>query len=206
MAFDKPYTPQADSLASTLCGFFTNNPDVLLTLDDITDRFMARRANVHTLLGRAVETKLLTRSLNSDGEWVYRRGPALPPLNAIAADPDRTSGVNIDRCHASTHKPRKTATTQPPAILTQAGATLPPLPAVEDVVIEDDIPLPERGTGRTDWTPLLTKLKPGQSAQLPIRAKATLSKCVTVAHAAKTGSFKTRCYPDTATVRVWRVA
>lgn len=203
MAYDKPYTPQAGSLASNMCGFFTNNPDETLGLDDITDKFDTVRGNVHTLLSRCLESGLLSR-VQSEGEYIYCRGPNLPTLNAIGADPERTSGIDIGR--VNTLRPRKTAPTPPQAILTQAGATLPPLPSVDEVVIEDNIPLPERGTGRTDWTPLLAKLKPGQSAQLPIRAKATLSKCVTGAHAAKTGTFKTRCYPDTATVRVWRVA
>jgi hypothetical protein len=80
------------------------------------------------------------------------------------------------------------------------------LPAIDEVAIEDGVPLPTRGQPRRCWTPLLAKLKPGQSAVLPIQAKAVLSKDITLAHAANLGKFTTRLYPDAGELRVWRAA
>lgn len=206
MAFDKPYTPQKDSLASMVCGFFRNNSDEMLSLDDITDKFMAARSNVHTLLGRAVQTDLLVRRLNTDGEYIYRGGKnLLKPA---------TEGIDIDAVHqASTAAPAATqvakakpAQVSPPKAKRAAPAPAVALPDIADVVIETGVPLPSRGQPRRDWTPLLIKLKPGQSAVLPIQAKAVLSKDITLVHAAKHGKFVTQTYPEKAQVRVWRAA
>ena len=191
MAFDKPYTPQKDSLASSVCGFFRNNPDELLSLDDITDKFMVTRSNVHSLLGRCVETELLRRTLNQDGEYIYRPGARLPktaPQDLPESTPKSPKEV------AKAAKPR--------------AAPLPAvhLPDIDEVLIEDGIPLPARGQPRRCWAPLLHKLQVGQSAELPAQVKAVLSKDITVAHAANAGRFTVKIYPDTARLRVWRVS
>jgi hypothetical protein len=61
--------------------------------------------------------------------------------------------------------------------------------------IRDDRPVPVgSGKGRlgTDWTPLLQKLKVGQSVDVPAAAHATLSKQMRESKKAGTGSFMLR--------------
>jgi hypothetical protein len=92
------YTPQAGSLASQVCGYLQNNLHDPLTLDDITDMFGGVRGNVHTLMAKSVEAKLLTRDRNADGEYIYQPGPALPK-----------AGVDIDAIH--TKRPKRQVAT-----------------------------------------------------------------------------------------------
>jgi hypothetical protein len=107
------YTPQRDSLASQVCGYLQLHPVMALTLEDITDKFDAVRGNVHTLLARSVESGLLRRSQNDDGEYVYQPGPALPK-----------SGIDLDKVH-TTRKPRKPAAPTDPNALEIRDDPLP---------------------------------------------------------------------------------
>ncbi len=78
-----PYEPQPDSLPAQVVGYFRNNPDEHLTLDDITDKFQlgTGRSNIHTLLARALDSELLKREKSSEGDWIYRAGKVLRPVN-----------------------------------------------------------------------------------------------------------------------------
>jgi len=78
-----PYEPQPDSLPAQVVGYFRNNPDEHLTLDDITDKFQlgTGRSNIHTLLARALDSELLKREKSSEGDWIYRAGKELRPVN-----------------------------------------------------------------------------------------------------------------------------
>jgi hypothetical protein len=181
MSTEKNYTPQRDSLASQVVGFFANNPDEELTLDDITDKFMCTRGNVHTQLSRAVQTALLTRSINDDGDYIYRRGARLTSLG----------GVVEPNYKPDSAKPGKT--------------DMPSLPELDAVVIEDGVPLPTRCNKR-DWTPLLQRLMLGQSFKLPIHAHATLRKNVTALQKASSAQYTIKLYPDAKEVRVWCTA
>lgn len=85
-----------------------------------------------------------------------------------------------------------------------AKSALPPLPAIEDVEIEDGIPLPGSYSGR-DWLPLLKKMKPTQSATLTIRATPSLARSIIEANKSKSlGYFIKKRYPQAGIVRVWR--
>jgi hypothetical protein len=79
-----PYEPQPDSLAAQVVGYFRNNPDEFLTLDDITDKFQlgTGRSNIHTLLARALDSELLKREKDASGDWIYRAGASLKPVAA----------------------------------------------------------------------------------------------------------------------------
>jgi len=190
---DKPYIPQKDSLPEQVCGFFKNNPNEELTLEDICAKFIAVRGNIHTQLKLAVDAFLLTRIRNQDGDYIYQAGPK---LGARAAGMPRldTQPATPAKAQPKPRQPRRAAL---PDVV---------LPTIDQVVIEEGIPLPSRGGGSRDWTPLLKKLTPLQSACLPIQAKATLAKSITTAHAAKQGRYATKLLPDTQQVRVWRVA
>lgn len=177
----RTYTPNAGSLPSMVVGFFTNNPDEELTLEDIADKFQCSRNNIHTNLALATQHGLLLRDRNDDGDYVYRPG------NALRGEP---TGIDID---AVNFKPRKDA----PAKVA--------LPNVLDVQIDSDVPLPSAKL-KFDWLPLLQRLQPSQSALLPLAAKYTLSNTITEAHKAGLGKYTMRTFPDDQTLRVWRTA
>jgi hypothetical protein len=79
-----PYEPQPDSLAAQVVGYFRNNFDEHLTLDDITDKFQlgTGRSNIHTMLARAMDSELLKREKDASGDWIYRAGAGLKPVAA----------------------------------------------------------------------------------------------------------------------------
>lgn len=176
----RPYVPQANSLPSLVVGFFTNNPDEELTLEDITEKFACSRNNIHTNLALAVQHGLLVRARNEDGEYVYRMGKKLPKESST-----------------------DTGAMPPP----KAAVARVALPDPADVQIDSDVPLPGGNRqARVDWTPLLQRLKPGQSANLPLAARYTLTKAITTAHKAQTGAYTVRTMPAAQTLRVWRTA
>lgn len=185
MSTEKHYCPQADSLASQVIGFFTNNPGEELSLDDITDKFMCTRGNVHTQLGRAVQTDLLTRSLNGDGDYIYRAGMRLSSLR-MTIEPNQA--VNVAK-----------------VVKSLAPQKVQALPEPDAVVLEDNIPLPSR-TRKHDWTPLLRRMVLGQSFKLPIHAHASLRKNVTALQKASSAQWTIKLYPNTAYLRVWCTA
>ena len=91
------YRPHSDGLASQVIGFFTNNPDEELTLDDIADKFGAVRGNLHTLLRKALDAGLLTRGFNDDSELVYRGAAAVVQQATVDAEQEPAAdGVDID--------------------------------------------------------------------------------------------------------------
>lgn len=95
-----PYEPQAGSVPAQVVGFLRHNPDEHLTLEDITVKFNAGTANIHTLLARALEAELLKRSKNTDSDWIYSAGPALRPVRdkaaAKSADKPATAETDLD--------------------------------------------------------------------------------------------------------------
>jgi hypothetical protein len=185
MSTEKNYVPQRDSLASQVIGFFTNNPGEELSLDDITEKFMCTRGNVHTQLSRAVQTNLLTRSLNADGDYIYRAGARLSSLGMVVESNQAISAARV----VKSLEPQKVQL----------------LPELDAVVIEDSVPLPARGNKR-DWTPLLQRLVLGQSFKLPIHAHATLRKNVTALQKASSAQYTIKLYPDASELRVWCTA
>jgi len=185
MSTEKNYVPQRDGLASQVIGFFTNNPGEELSLDDITDKFMCVRGNVHTQLSRAVQTNLLVRSLNDDGDYIYRAGGRLASLGIGVYSPQDISVAAVVK-------------SLPPH-------PVAPLPELDAVEIEDNIPLPSRSHKR-DWTPLLRRMVMGQSFKLPIHAHATLRKNVTTLQKASSAQYTIKLYPDARELRVWCTA
>ena len=188
------YTPQPNSLPALVCGFFRNNPDEELTLEDITDKFLATRGNIHTQLSRALEAGLLKRALNDDSEYVYRRGPKL--TDVMPCTPAAEPAAKLSKA------PPKPAVAKPLTLL----------PALEDIQIDDNVPIPAV-LQRTDakaraatLTALLGKLQPKQSAALPFGVHYTLSKVVSATH--KSGATRYTIRKDKAaqTLRVWRVS
>ena len=182
------YNPRPDSLPSQVIGYFTNNPDEELLLDDIVDKFGSTRGNIHTLLASARDVGLLRRDRNEDGEYFYARGPN---LKASAA---QDTGVDIDSaCQRRSPKPQPTKQVDP----------IDPL----SVPIESGIPVANiRGCIMTDWSALLKRLKVGNSCKLSVDHKYSLTKAMSHAHKTKQGKFTLRTLPGKEELRIWRVA
>ena len=175
---------QPDSLVAQVVAFFQNNPDEELDLEAISEKFDATRGNIHSQLAKGLEAKALNRVKNDEGEYIYTAGTEIPkkPVQKI---------VDIDAVN------RLRMSTKPTLAL----------PSVGDVQIDDDIPLLSgRAATKQDWTPLLTKLKVGQSFALPQRAKAILTKNITDLHKSSDSKFTTRLLKAEQQIRCWRTA
>ena len=182
----KPYTPQAGSLASQVVRFFTNNADEHLTLDDITDKFDCVRGNVHTLLRPSVESGLLVRAINSDGDYIYRRGPQAAPV---------PSGVNIDKVHARAARP------------SDPSKSIRKFVDIASLKVTDDVPyMPEAARGGSKWDALFDKLqKTGQSVSIPRHCKAAVAAAALKRNKKAKGTYKVGM-TSRDDARVWRVA
>lgn len=180
------YTPASGSTADRVCQFFAKQRDEELSKADIALKFDVATSGVDAVLARAVETQLLTREKSASGV-VFRAGPKLPkpqpatPLPAGAA--------------------------QRP---TRRGVRLPPL-NLDEIKIETGIPvapLTRNGvvSGQRMYAPLIKKLQPGQSFQVPKEYRGTLSsaiKALCKEHPEPKPEFTVRLVNDTH-ARVWR--
>ena len=176
-------TFRPDTLAAQVVAFFQNNPDEELGLEDITEKFDVKRGNIHSLLGEALQQRALHRYRNDEGEYIYKAGNGIPTKPVQKA-------VNIDLVNRMRVQKEK--------------VSAKPLPEIDAVQIDDNIPLTGRTGKKQDWTPLLKKLKVGQSFALPQQAYYMLSKNITDLHKASTGRFTTRTFKTEQQIRVWR--
>lgn len=188
------YSPRADSIAGMVIGFFRNNPNEELDLDAITQKFDATRGNIHTLLGGAVDSKMLVRERNVDGDYIYKAGPALQ------------SGVDIDRAHGKPPAPEAKPTTKRAS---PSGYTAPRKDIdLSALTVDEDVPY--EGSclkGQDKWQPLFDKLtRPGQSIALPLDLRGAVGAATQKINKLKTnGSFRV-AKVNADTCRVWRVA
>lgn len=176
------YTPRADSLAAHVIEFFRANPDEHLGLEDIVAKWEATRGNIHTLLAKAVQTQLLARNRNADGDYVYSAGPKI----AAAALPS-------------------------PQARAKAAPNGYPSPRhlvdFDALQVEEGIPFTPAGEkGRSKWGPLFAKLaKAGQSIAIPGEVKAAVAAAALKANKEKRGTFKV-AMTGPGQARIWRVA
>lgn len=192
MSLANVYTPHADSLPARVIAFFQRNPDEELSMEDITDKFDVVRGNIHSMLALAKDAGLVALSKDGDGAYIYKAGKQL----ARPQRPD--AGVIIEPGWGATDKAARHA--QP----AMRDASLPPL---SEIVIEDDVPVPNhKGNLNTEYTDLLKRLKPKQSFVLPIGIKHTLIKQIVALHKASQGRYTTRTDKEAQQVRVWRTA
>jgi hypothetical protein len=185
----KPYTPPRDSLAALVCGYFQNNPDEELGLEDIVEKFSLKsHTRVHTNLAEAWRADLIRREVR-DGDVIYSAGNLEFTTKAIAPKPARKNASN---------KAAKPAGTAPAAV----EAFPDPL----TVPIEDGVPCDSLRGNKVDWEPLLKRLKVSQSFKLPLRCKSTLVQKITVLHKQGSMKFTMKCNAPELELRVWRVA
>lgn len=190
----KPYTPQAGSLAALVVGFFTNNRDENLTLDDIAEKFVCTRGNIHTILRSAVESGLLERGKNDDGEYIYQRGPKAPAA----------PGVDIDQVH----QPRQCVPVGKRTRNTPSGYTsVRKLLDVAALKVEDHVPyMPTARKAASKWDALFDKLTmPGQSVAIPGDCKSALAAAAHMRNKKKAGTFQV-AMTGADEARVWRIA
>ena len=185
------YKPNAGSLASMTTGFFRNNPDEVLTLDDISDKFNATRGNIHTLLRPAMDAGLLERSQDTDGEYIYRAGPQL--LAKVADLPVEAGAAPV----ADT--PKRAA----------PSGYNSPRHAIDIAALKIDVGvpyLPAGHKGQSKWEPLFARMtKADQSIALPGNVKSALAAAVVLRNKQKRGTFKI-AMTSANEARLWRIA
>jgi hypothetical protein len=196
MSSKPTYTPQANSLPSMVVGFFQNNPDEHLTLEDIADKFQCTRNNIHTNLALATQHGLVVRDRNEDGDYIYKAGAGLPAA---------PSGINMDAVHSK----------RPAAALQNAFGTKPrgytstmKMLDLDALTVEYDVPYMPQGTkDKSKWQPLFDKLtKPGQSIAIPGDLRGAVGAAANKINGMKTkGTFRVAMV-DAETARVWRTA
>lgn len=174
------YVPRGDSLAALVIRFFQDNEDEVLTLDDIVTKWSAVRGNVHTLLTRAVQVKMLQRTQNPDGEYVYSPGPQIPsePVATKGRAAPAASGFVASRVHFDFSK----------------------------VKVEEGVPFTPGGTkGQNKWEPLFSKLtKAGQSVAIPADIKSAVLAAALKRNKERRGVFRVQL-TGPGEARVWRV-
>jgi hypothetical protein len=185
------YTPARGSLAEQVVAHCKKYPTDEIAADDMFESFnVPRHTNIRMALVDAYTTDLLARR-ESAGEHYYKAGKRL--LGKLAKSrPGRP---------AATKSTTTDSEAAPPARVMD-------FPDPLTVPIDDDVPcISHRAAVPVCWLPLLARLtKPLQSAALPIKCKATLSKSITQAHKASDAKYRTKLDKAAGTVRVWRVA
>lgn len=187
MTSKSTYTPQTGSLPSMVIGFFQNNPDEELTLEDIADKFGGARNNTHTNLSLAIQNGLLLRERNEDGDYIYKAGKKLScaPKNA---------GVDIDAIHQGPKKAQKSVTATHRAL------------DIDNLKVEEGIAFDPKGLrGRNKWQPLFDKLaKVGQSVAIPGEMYGALAAAAR--KVPKTQGVYRCCMTAPGQARIWRTA
>lgn len=182
-----PYAPRPGSVSTRCVEFFQTNPEEVLTVDDIAQKFDCVRNNVHSLLAQAVENELLERTRNEDGDYVYHlRGhtPANRPSKAAAA-------------------PQKAAEPKRTKVFPARKAL-----DISKLKVEEGIPFLEAHTkGESKWAPLFAKLtKAGQSIAVPGDMRGAVGAAANKINGLKTQGRYRVAMVDADTARVWRIA
>ena len=198
------YTPREGSVAWKVIQFLQANRDEQLDADLISAKCDCVRANVHTLLGPAVQAGLLVRSEDvPSGELVYSAGSgaALPPEQPTASP--FHAWLERRGQDSAEGRPQRRPPTIPAPPPAKRAPSAPFRIDVGTVQIDKGVPLPGRRQPM-DWTPLLGKLEVGDSFLLPAAAKSAIGSAVKV-HKDATGMQLTTRTVDGG-IRVWRVA
>lgn len=156
-------------------------------------------------MSTAVKNGLVRRRVNPDNHrqllWSLGDGTPEPLPDDYEEDKPLRIASDVTKALWSVAAPEKDLTPK------RRSHTQVQMPDLDSIQIEDGIPLPSRsGVAKTNWQALLVKLKPGQSAQLPMNTRHTLSNAVTEAKKAGTGIFSIRCFKESDTLRIWRIS
>lgn len=175
------YTPPADSLASSVVSYFRNNPEEQLTVEDISEKFSVGLSSVHTQLSLVLDAKLLHRSQDQDGQYVYAAGTTL----AIDYGWKQTSlAKQAKRVQAPNHDAFDFAA----------------------VKIESGVPVPQRSIGKTlQLRKLLFKLSESESCVLPMNTRTILARVITKEQATTSRRYIAKKIAADQ-IRLWRTA
>ncbi|SFB96038.1 hypothetical protein SAMN05216344_10696 [Polaromonas sp. OV174] len=189
MSLHTPYIPRSDSLASSCIGFFKNNPDEHLTLEDIAEKFDCVRGNIHSMLRPAMDAGLLKRDRDIDGDYTYSAGSAILQHQQAKAEP----------APAALQAARKTAPRgfKSPRHIIDA----------DTLKVEHNVPYaPKQKVGVCKWEPVFLKLnQAGQSAIVPDPIKGALAAAALSRNKLKQGTYKVGI-DAVGKTRIWRTA
>ena len=173
--------PLTDGLAEKVIAFMRRLPEEELSVEDIALKFDAPKALIHAHLKMSVISNMLMR----DGQ-IYSAGSSIgkaEPSIKHSASPFATS-------------PIKRKAPQLPRVA---------MPDLATIKLDNDVPIPGRGSRGANWPMLLDRLKVNQSTILPRQGFASLSKVITARHNAINGKFVVRKISEEQ-IRVWRTA
>lgn len=184
----EPYQPQEGSLAWHVINFLAANPEEELTTKDIVAKFDVPYANITLKLKTAHKHGAIKLGENEDGEQVWRLGNGkLAPVS------QRSHNGLTTWLQGGGSKPRASASVNREVLRTLD---------LNAIAIEDGVPMP--GTQpHLDWGGLFSRMKPGQSARLPIETKSTLTKAMTDFKKSGAGEIKRESRDDH--IRIWRL-
>ena len=176
------YYPRPGSLAAQVVYFFRTNPDEVLTVEDIVNKFDAPRGNIHTQLRPAVEVDLLRRGRNDEGEYTYQGGVRIEVINKSGETP-----VPKARKPESYASPRHAID-------------------IDALVVEKGVPMtPTRPGFAPKWDPLFDKLtEVGDSIEVPAKLRAALASAAATRNKRHQGYFRV-LLTSGGKARVWRV-
>lgn len=186
---NKPYRPQADSLASQVIAFFKSNPGETLLLEDITVKFDASRSNIHTQLAAAVAALYLVRGTNDDGEYTYQAGSKIKDCTTEPAAPALPKGPNSAF----------------PAVSPKQGHGVLKMIDIDALKVETNYPFCRGSTkGEGKWDPLFKKMdQKGQSVAIPGTVKAAVAAAALKYNKTHAGAYRVAMTSKT-DARVWR--
>ena len=200
------YTPREGSVAWKVIQFLQANRDEQLDADLISAKCDCVRANVHALLGPAVQAGLLVRGEDlASGELVYSVGTGA----ALPSEKPTTSPFHawLERKGQDSAEGRpQRRSPPPPTIPAPAPAKRAPSAPfridVSTVQIDKGVPMPGRRPP-VDLAPLLGRLEVGDSFLLPGAAKSAIG---TAMKAFKDATGKVLASRKVGGgIRVWRV-
>ena len=197
----RSYCPRTGSLPAAVIAYFQKNLSAKLTGAEMAAKFNVPQPSVYTNLQLAVDAGFIARD-----NGYYTAGDDIdeaPDYGSVSQTDVTIAQARTTPLNAFGVPIKPQASPLPPKATTPAKQALPDPKTLK---IEDDVPLTIGRGMPTDWKAgLLDRMAVGQSAALPIAAKATLSKAVTHAHKTTEMQFATR-KTSTTELRVWRTA
>lgn len=185
-------TPKPLPLPMRVIGFLRTNPDEALTALDVATKFEVSRKNVHTLLARAVDNGMLTRSRDEDGDYIYTPGPAID-----------THATNRAASAASAAATSARQAGADPSVSTRVAVDW----AAVSIDTNGPPPPTKRGSTTAEYAALLDRLTaPGHSFAVPSNALGLhgLRKVISDRH--KQTKLRYQYAAEGGTTRFWRLA
>lgn len=197
------YTPREGSTAWKVINFLNSNPEEKLDADVISAKYDCTRANVHTLLGPAVQAGLIDRNEDlASGDLVYTAKMPHPAATGFKGWLERN---HMQSAEGRAPRSSKDSAGTPPPVDVKSPRKSPSKAFRMDlsaIAIEKGVPLPAGKAPQLDWFPLCDRLMVGDSFQLPAEARSSISSYATKFKRDTNRVLSIRVVPEG--VRVWR--